>query len=151
MNTYVTLAPVYSAGTSLIYLGELNYQYFNHAPVDVDDGSWHDLCFIITGGAQGDIANSALYADGRAQTRGTTNQTGTRDALSYCYLGRRATFYWKGGLDRIRVWNRALHPSEVAWLAAEPYSMIADPSPRRHFIFKSEEAASTSWIGGGFW
>ena len=150
-DTSPSLAPVWTPGRSLAYLGGSNYRYFSHAPVDVDDGAWHDLHFVVTGPAQADIASSSLYADGRAQTVSTTVQTDVRGTITVCYIGRVRTLYWAGGLDRVRVWSRALLPSEVAWLAAEPYAMIADPSPRRYFIFKSEEAASTSWIGGGFW
>jgi hypothetical protein len=36
---------------------------------------------------------------------------------------------WNGTIEYVYVWNRALTPNEVAWLAAEPYCMIAPPVP----------------------
>jgi len=98
----------------------------------------------------------SLYFDGKVVATQVSAKTITSQNYPLLIGGRSNAgtgnvYSWNGLIDYAAVFASALLPSEVAWLAAEPYSMIADPSPRRYFIFKSEEAASTSWIGGGFW
>lgn len=108
-----------------------------------NDGRWHDVVVSQKGGV------ASFYGDGRSD--GVAAAGIPTDGGVNLYIGRWSSGYFTGRIQYSLIYNRALTPSEVAQLAAEPYCMIADPSPRRYFIFKSEEEAAGAWIGAGFW
>jgi endonuclease/exonuclease/phosphatase (EEP) superfamily protein YafD len=85
--------------------------------VNVKDGSWHHLVGQYDGNA------IQVFVDGVA--RGQTSATG---AIAYTkgpslHLGRhgngKTDRYFRGTLDEVRVYGRALTPAEIAALAAE--------------------------------
>jgi len=101
---------------SLIYLSGSNFRYFAHNPVNVDDGNWHHLVFIITGNGQNDIFNSKMYADGQEQDIFSTTNTTVTTAKIRLDIGRAGAAYFNGTIDEVMIFNRSLTAGEVTAL-----------------------------------
>ena len=81
------------------------------------DGSWHHAVMTIDG------AVGVLFIDGREVSRQPWRGTPTKVSGSYpmvfgAYPGS-TTFYFKGDLDDVRIYNRALDSLEVQALYAQ--------------------------------
>lgn len=98
---------------------------------DLRDGRWHHLCVVFLGGIDTDVASQVkLYVDGRLETlsgrRSQLIRTDTESRQSAAVtLGRwlgywpgKAPFYFRGGIDEVRIFESSLPPSQVAALAA---------------------------------
>jgi hypothetical protein len=75
---------------------------------------------------------ASLYINGtldssRAGTGGTLNTV--TDALQFGHRGAGSVAYFKGGLDEIKIYNRALTPSEVVALFVEGGGIAPDIAP----------------------
>lgn len=97
---------------------------------DLRDGRWHHLGVVYLGGSDSDVASHVkLYVDGRLETlsgrRSQYIRTDTESRQSVAVtLGRwlgiwpgMAPFYFRGAIDEVRIFEKALLPSQVASLA----------------------------------
>jgi len=79
----------------------------------VDDDQWHHVVGIIDG------ANSKMYFDGNSVQSGTVTSSNNPTADLYigtCYTFDGACFY-DGKIDELRIYNRALTPTEIQILS----------------------------------
>ncbi|OGH24993.1 MAG: hypothetical protein A3B47_02770 [Candidatus Levybacteria bacterium RIFCSPLOWO2_01_FULL_39_24] len=114
------ILPVWTAGRSLIYLGAGNFKYFFHNPVNIADGNWHHLVFIVTGNGQNDIDNAKMYADGRIQIADTIAKTGLPNSKTGpLYIGFFSGYYANGLIDDVRIYKQALTFSQIQQLYAQ--------------------------------
>src|SRR5206468_3891874 len=76
----------------------------------------------------GAATKSTFYKDATNVGTSSDGITGTPPAFTTVNLGRRvdaaATRYFAGEVYSAAIWARALAPSEVAWLDAEPFVMF---------------------------
>jgi hypothetical protein len=91
-------------------------------PATMVAGRWHHVVAAFDGQAQ-------VYLDGRAGTK-SAPLTGTRAAANGPLRiaaendGGAPAFYWSGGIELFRLWDRALSAAEVAYLGCQPYAMF---------------------------
>lgn len=98
---------------------------------DLRNGRWHHIAVVFLGGETTDIASHVrFYVDGRLEkisgrrqqiiATDTTSESATPLVLGR-YLGtwnnRESFFYFQGTLDDVRVFEKALLPSQVVGLA----------------------------------
>jgi len=104
-----------AADNAIIFMAGSNYRRFNHSPVNIDDNQWHHLAFVLPGtGAQSDIENSAMYADGLTQTINFTISTQARDTKgSLRLMAWNSSFFLPGSIGYFLIWNRALSIGEI--------------------------------------
>ncbi len=92
--------------------------------VDYADGKWHHLV-LVAGQTEGD--ELSLYIDGAAEFAGTMPfDCKLQDTVPYCFGHAYDSTSWhafKGQLADIRVYNRALGRTEIAYLANENSAM----------------------------
>lgn len=126
---------------ALIY----GWQQAHFGTTPVNDGKWHHL--LAMRGSKGGIS---LYLDGKPERVGRTgfgqdvDPTGmdnvtTRDPLIIGKHGSIQASFFTGELDEVRIYNRALSPSEVMRLhsgratsegpARQPVSVAVSPAP----------------------
>ena len=105
-----------SASQFITELGGTNYVYFNSSPVNAADGNWHFVTFVVTGNGQTDIMNAAMYADGRLESTSSIVDTGSPSSKTVFSVGGNASYYFPGLIDDVRIYNRALSPSEITQL-----------------------------------
>lgn len=97
---------------------------------DLRDGRWHHLCVVFLGGDDSDVASHVkLYVDGRLETlsgrRSQFIRTDTESPQAMAVtLGRwlgywpgKDTFYFRGAVDEVHIFEKALLPSQVASLS----------------------------------
>jgi hypothetical protein len=94
---------------------------------NVNDGRWHHVAVTVQASATISYPDVILYVDGIDDTRATTdpdafNLTADQDVR----IGSRAASndrFFMGLIDDVRIYDRALTPEEIAWLAgrAEPF------------------------------
>lgn len=100
------------AGKAIIYLGG-SYRYFLHSPVNIQDGDWHHIAFVIPSYDQAGIAASLMYADGQLQTPDATNTPNPPTARTLFQIGRVATHWLPGHVDHVILYNRVLPPADI--------------------------------------
>jgi beta-galactosidase len=125
------------------------------------NGTWHHVAGTYDG------SELKVYVDGLL--RGTTAHTGAIATSTYAVsMGRNSqqtTRYYEGLIDEVRIYNRALSASEIAYLAdvtpgdgklhvpiqspAELYSAEADGSQKVNF--KDFAVLSTTWLEEKLW
>ena len=100
-------------------------EIYTPSTVKVNDGLWHHVAAV----RESDISR-LLYVDG-VQVGSNTNSLPafTEPArvalgvLKFSWLAR----WWNGGIDDVRIYNRALSPDEISQLAGSP--LASDPRP----------------------
>ena len=111
------LSITWDTDKAIIYLGASNYRYFNHDPVDLDNGDWHYVVFVVTGNGQNDIDNSKMYADGQELTVFKTFKTGLPESKTHTYIGKYGAGEWThwlhGIIGELVVYNRVLSLPET--------------------------------------
>ena len=105
-------SPVETAAASLILMGSSNYCYWSHAPVNIKDGEWHFLHFLVTGSGQNDIDDFKLYTDTIEQNKGLPVKTGAQAAKDRLYLGQAGGYYHNACVDHFTIYNRLLDATE---------------------------------------
>ena len=84
----------------------------------VNDGLWHHVVLVV------DAAGGRMYLDGVLRSSrvwtGTPGATVTTQALSLAVYPGAATGYLPGALDDVRLYGRALSPTEVTSLFTAP-------------------------------
>lgn len=100
---------------------------------------WHHFAGTNRGTA------GAVYTDGVVQTTGTTAQLDT--TASAFQIGRfnSGIYPFTGVIGDVRIYRRALTPTEIAWLAAEPYAMLR-PTVRRTYSVSSESLSGSMFL-----
>ncbi len=91
------------------------------ADSNVNDGGWHYVAVTVQENATISYPDVILYVDGIDDTRGTEdpealNLTADQDVR----IGSRPSGndrFFMGLIDDVRIYDRALTPEEVAWLA----------------------------------
>jgi hypothetical protein len=113
---------------AILYLGESNYRY---AKVNLRDGKWHHIAFVVSGPNQSDILSSKIWADGVIPPIGNNPATSTPSAPSgNVWIGANAFI---GAMDQVIIHARALSPGEILRLYQDPYCGIADDSAGRYY------------------
>ena len=89
----------------------------------VNDGQWHHVALTVAEGGNLRVPNTILYLDGQQDmvlsgsgSDNIFNITADADVN----IGRRASHedrYFTGSIDDARIYERALSPDEIAWLA----------------------------------
>lgn len=106
----------------------------------LSSGVWYHGVGVVVHGV-----GASVYLNGRWEATDTTassaNMSDTTAAVVIGKRGDNAAFF-DGLIDDVRIYNRALTDSDIAWLYAEPY---ADMAPMRRFVGKMAGAAP-----GGF-
>ena len=90
--------------------------------VDIRDGKHHQIVFTYDG------TTAKLYHDGIYRSSDTGNDHGpitSDESISPNLPGQDA---WKGLIDYVFIYNRALTASEIAWLYREPFAMFECPT-----------------------
>jgi len=88
---------------------------------NVNDGQWHHVAVTVQASATISYPDVILYVDGLDDTRATTdpdafNLTADQDVR----IGSRPSNndrFFMGLIDDVRIYDRALTPEEIAWLA----------------------------------
>lgn len=83
-----------------------------------NDNAWHNFTVVKT------ATNAYLYTDGvLTQTHGSTiaNPAPTTFRIAQQY-GDQFSEYWNGGIDEVKVWNRALSSCEVSATYKVPFT-----------------------------
>ena len=109
---------------AIIHMGASNYRYFYHSPVNIADGNWHHVAFVVPGNAINDIQNSKMYADGKEQTVWATYNAGEQNSKQICSIGRAGSHYFNGNIGHVMIFNRVLTAAEIAQLYREPFCMF---------------------------
>ena len=97
---------------------------------ELRDGRWHHIAVVFLGGKTTDVSTHVrIYVDGRLEKISGRNQQisatdTTSESATPLVLGRylgtwknRGPFYFQGTLDDVRVFEKALLPSQVVGLA----------------------------------
>ena len=88
----------------------------------VNDGAWHHIAVVLEDDVNSQISNAILYVDGRReiQTTSVTHAVNTGSfynvRIGSLYSGHR---YYRGIIDEVRVYNRALDAQEIESHARE--------------------------------
>lgn len=89
-------------------------------------GQWNHVLFTFTGGTGATIyVNGKSGAQSRIGSPPSTLTSATADFIlgEFQGLGR----WWSGSLDNCLVYNRALSPSEIRQLYAQPFAFMRQP------------------------
>lgn len=81
------------------------------------DNTWHHVALVKNG------TTVTIYADGEAENTSTVSaaaQNNSRPLLIGYNPGEGTLGYWKGKLDELKIFGRALTPAEIAALAMNP-------------------------------
>lgn len=119
-----------SSGGLYFYVSGATYRLSDNAGAGIWDGGWHH----IAGTYDGSVVR--LFVDGSeigtantgpsAIAYGTAVFNGDLSIGSYGNLNP-ALFDWRGDIDEIGFWNRALTADEVAWLASPEVEIDIKP------------------------
>jgi sulfatase modifying factor 1 len=95
----------------------LNSGNFFGTDTPLIDNTWHHVALVKSG------TTVTVYADGDAESSNTVSGASQNNALPLLIgynPGEGTQGYWKGLLDELRIYDRALSPSEIALLAENP-------------------------------
>ena len=93
--------------------------------------TWYDV--VVTWGAEIKIYINGVLDTTIAASGGTKNTTGDNDQLGrYSYGGGTSGLYSPCSMSGVRIYNRAITPSEVARLHREPWAGTARPWRRSY-------------------
>ena len=136
----------FSAGKPLLYAGSGIYRYFSaDAWTLLKNGDWHWVAFSITGGAQADINNAAMYLDGIPITGDAPVNTSAQEAKVTGMIGKvhsdATAPVYRGYMGDLLYFNYALAAGEIADVAAlgADYCLARG---RRGFVFSPPEETS---------
>lgn len=91
-------------------------------PASMVAGRWHHVVAVFDGRVQ-------VYLDGHSGTKsaplsGSRAVAGGPLRMAAEDDGGAPAFFWSGGIELFRVWDRALSAAEIAFLSREPYAMF---------------------------
>ena len=109
------------AGKPAIIMGAGNYRMFDAAAwTKLKDGQWHHVVFTLPGTEQAAIQSAQMYLDGAAVSAVATVASSAQNAKTELFLGNTdaaGTQRFKGAMDEVRLYNRALTLDEIEKLA----------------------------------
>lgn len=120
------------AANNHLYIAKTNDHFF--AAELIERGVWHHLALTW----DGDVTTAMLYVDGRPVPITVAGGIEEMPAVSGLSIGRSSSYLGRflggakgtfaGGVDEVRVWDRALSAAEVAaaWRAGRRESLIVD-------------------------
>jgi hypothetical protein len=97
------------------------------------DNEWHHVALVKSG------STATIYADGVAEGSNTVslaNQSNALPLLIGFNPGEGIQGFWRGQLDELKIFNRALAPAEIAALASLPGFSFADFSSTAGLQFR---------------
>jgi Concanavalin A-like lectin/glucanases superfamily/Domain of unknown function (DUF2341)/Fibrinogen beta and gamma chains, C-terminal globular domain len=98
----------------LLYLAGSNYRYWSDTSSYMD-GEWHFLEMYLPGSANVDISSAVLRIDNNIITSSSTANTDSQATWTNFYTGS-AVNSFRGSIDQMKVYDRALTRGEVAQL-----------------------------------
>jgi len=105
-------------------------------------GVWHHICLTYDG------TTAVLYADGQQ----IASEAKTWDlALSLAHVGRQvntAAEFWKGTVDDVRVYSKALTPAEIAEIMRGNPLLAGSPNPGPGAVVDIRDATALTWAAG---
>jgi hypothetical protein len=120
---------------------------WRNGTTSVTDGNWHQIAATYDG------ANVCIYVDGHVDS--TTASTGTiSTGSSTLQFGKRSgSGTFEGGMDHVRLYNRALSSTEIALLYASPFLDVVAPKQIHAFaslgsIGAAAGSSTVTGIGG---
>ncbi len=94
---------------------------FLRGATDLRDGQWHHVALVVPDGAS-DVSQCRLYVDGSEDTPYTFDAQAINTTATQVAIGKDshnpAPRYFPGAIDEVRIYKRALSPSEIATEAA---------------------------------
>ncbi len=110
-----------NSGTSLFLWRGGSYRTYTIS-INLLDKKWHHVVVNYTG--SGDSAS--LYVDGQLQSSFTGSIAGMRTETGNIEIGRYRTGinYFKGSIDDVRIYNRALSASEISQLYKQGQAIV---------------------------
>ena len=144
----------YEKKHSLCFGLGINGKFVEHgvplAPAKLLDGKWHLVCVTFDG------KTIKFYADGQeigasTKARGAIDTGGDAPAYIGSYKGTGEFF--KGGIDDVRLYNRALSTGEIKTMAAEHLAQTTEPFtiavlPDTQFYCDTRLKLSAKWGNG---
>lgn len=111
-----------------------------HAPEPIPVGSWTHLAVVKRG------TDLRIYANG-VEVKAATAQSSVGDVTGDLLIGSRATSWFKGLIDEVRVYDRGLTPSEVRYDMQAPVEP-ATQAPRSGLVgaYAFEEGGETTTV-----
>ncbi len=141
---------VYRDGTDLYVTPHdgTNAVKFSSVPSLSIPNVWHHWVIVGTaGGESHTVGDYTLYIDGASQAAAGTSGTGS-NASQINYIGHDGfDATWKGLIDEVRIYNRALSSTEVAALYAKTSQALIKNSSRglvAHWTFEEGTGTATS-------
>jgi len=111
---------------------------------NITDGRWHHVWFQREGSTTVRFYIDGTLINSKTDYVSTSSNSNTPLAIGYILaIGR----YWRGSIDDVRIYNRALSEAEVALLATPSFSPV---TPRRFFLGKRSGAAPPPTTSGNF-
>ncbi len=114
---------------ALVFVGKSSGNFLLWGTTATNDGAWHHMAAVRKTGTW------YLYIDGKLQASGD-GSANPLDITKPLYIGRNGTGdvsqSLQGSVGNVEIFNRALTPTEVALLAADPL-LIYRPDPPRVF------------------
>lgn len=98
----------------LMYMGNTNFVYFKAAPFN--STGWHHVAYVLPGSAQSDITNAKMYVDGNETPLYQLTSSGGQNTKTNAVIGASGGCGgggFKGDLDEVRLYDRALSAAEV--------------------------------------
>lgn len=116
---------VQSGGSIAVYYPGVSIAVTN--PGAITPGSWHLVVYSRSGPGSG---QNAIYIDGVLQSLATNAGNNFIDNANTKWIGQRgnSTEFFKGSIDDVRLYNRALSAAEVKQLYNEGGSKLNDSS-----------------------
>jgi uncharacterized repeat protein (TIGR02543 family) len=111
-------------------------------PIVVNDGAWHHVAAVLTDNVQ------ILYVDGVAGPNGAVPAVALATSqplligLDPCCGGR----YFRGGIDEVAIYNRALSASEIQTLYATGSAGKCVPPPYITSLIQTQNTANVFWL-----
>ena len=86
----------------------------------ISDGIWHHLVFVFNAGT------FSIYVDGKQEYSGAAGTYTYGSAFSKIGNHVSLSRYLNGSIDEVRIWGRALSPSEIQEIYINPYGMFLE-------------------------
>ena len=116
----------------LVYIDGSTYVY---GSTNLGDNLWHHITFIVSGG--GDMLGVKIYVDAKEETY-SINDGNAPVAQSSIWIGSNL---YKGLIDDVRIYNRALTANQVSLMYDRPWGLY-EPVSRLVYFFQGGQILS---------
>jgi hypothetical protein len=130
----------------ILFVVEGGAPYTTNGTTDVNDGQWHHVAGVYDGAT----GIQTLYVDGVQDnsSSGAPHAIPTNDLDIFISMNKDG-YYIDGGVDDLRIYNRALSADEIAALYNIPYLQAHDPNPNTGKVGVTADA-NLSWTAGDY-